>query len=349
MNRAAFLRLLAVAPFAGWPPLLHAGEAQAAARSRAILWLVSRQSEDGAWRSETYGAFRDGRALTPVVLRALAGSVEAADACRKAAAWITGQGAAVFEEYPVHHAAAILEAAKDCEGLEAPVALAKQKLLELRCPRTGGWSYSTVPIPASGDLAPMQQANLSATAMALDGLKAAGQVDADLFAKALGFLGGCQNFGTGEGAFDDGGFFQMPDDPARNKAGSAGEDGRGVVRYLSYASATADGLRAILHAGEPLDSPQVRAAVKWLEGFTWSAAGGKNAPADLCYYTARSLRKTAGICPELGKGCERIRPLLEGAQGRDGSWWNAAAEMREDCPVVATALAVEALAGSARL
>lgn len=345
MKRAAFIRLLAVAPLAGWPPLLLAGGSKVSPRSRAILWLTSQQSEDGAWRAATYGAFRDGRALTPMVLRALAGSIEAVDACGKAAAWVTAQGAALFEEYPVHHSASILEAAKACEDLTVPVVLAKRKLLELQCPRTGGWSYSLVAPPATGDLPPMQQANLAATAMALDGLKAAGHVDPALFARALAFVKGCQNFGTGEDAFDDGGFFQMPDDPARNKAGSAGKDGRGVVRYLSYASATADGLRAMLNAGEPADSPRVKAAVKWLGGFTWSAEGGKHAPADLCYYTARSLRRTMDVCPELKKVCERIRPLVEAAQGKDASWRNPAGEMREDCPVVATALAVEALAG----
>lgn len=343
MKRAEFIRLLAVAPLAGWPPLFSAGGAQVSPRSRAILWLISQQSEDGAWRAATYGAFRDGRALTPMVLRALAGSVEAEDACRKAAEWMTAQGAALFEEYPVHHSASILEAAKECEGLIVPVVLAKRKLLELQCPRTGGWSYSTVAPPVTGELPAMQQANLAATAMALDGLKAAGHADGALLARALVFVKGCQNFGTGEGTYDDGGFFQMPDDPARNKAGVAGKDGRGVVRYLSYASATADGLRAMLHGGEPEDSPRVKAAVKWLEGFAWSAAGGKNAPADLCYYTARSLRRTVGVCPELKKVCERVNPLLEAAQGKDASWRNPAGEMREDCPVVATALAVEAL------
>jgi hypothetical protein len=55
------------------------------------------------------------------------------------------------------------------------------------------------------------------------------------------------------------------------------------------------------------------------------------------------LRKTAEVCPGLKNLCERIKPLLEAAQGKDGSWRNPAAEMREDCPVVATALAVEAL------
>lgn len=35
--------------------------------------------------------------------------------------------------------------------------------------------------------------------------------------------------------------------------------------------------------------------------------------------------------------------LVAAVQKHDGSWMNPAGEMREDCPVVATALALEAL------
>src|SRR5262245_40083041 len=38
---------------------------------RAAAWLWSRQSEDGGWRSETYGLLKSGQSLTPFVLRAL--------------------------------------------------------------------------------------------------------------------------------------------------------------------------------------------------------------------------------------------------------------------------------------
>ena len=332
MNRAAFLRLMAVAPF-GWR---HAVAGTGGASG--LQWLLDRQSADGAWRSESYGAFRDGRALTPMVLRSLVGKQEAAAACRKAAAWMLEQEDALFVEYPVHHSSAILEAVGACAELRPLAELAHKKLLALQCPRTGGWSYSRVAPPATGDLPPMQQANLSATAMAVDGLVLIG--DPTAARKALEFVRGCQNLGTAEKEFDDGGFFQMPDDPARNKAGSAGTDKNGKTRYLSYASATADGLRALLRCGEPEDSPKVVAAASWLEGCRWSPQGCRNAPADLCYYTARSLRRTSDVCARVHPAASE---LLIAARREDGSWKNAAGEMREDCPVVATALAVEAL------
>ncbi|WP_367871555.1 hypothetical protein [Luteolibacter sp. Populi] len=326
---------MAVAPF-GWRHAV-AGTG-GAAHDAGLQWLLGRQSADGAWRSESYGAFRDGSALTPMVLRSLIGRREAATACRKAAAWMLEQGDALFAEYPVHHSSAILEAVGACSELRPLAELARKKLLALQCPRTGGWSYSRVAPPATGDLPPMQQANLSATAMAVDGLCAIG--DPTAARKALEFVRVCQNLETGETTFDDGGFFQMPDDSARNKAGSAGADRNGKPRYLSYASATADGLRALLRCGEPADSPRVVTAASWLEGYRWSVQGSRNAPADLCYYTAGSLRHTSEVCA-------RIRPvasqLLIAACGENGSWRNAAVEMREDCSVVATALAVEAL------
>ena len=37
----------------------------------AASYLVSKQSPDGAWRSETYGMFRQGPTLTPYVMSAL--------------------------------------------------------------------------------------------------------------------------------------------------------------------------------------------------------------------------------------------------------------------------------------
>src|SRR5437870_4174548 len=56
------------------------------ALSTAARYLLDRQAADGAWRSETYGAFKDGSSLTPWVLRALLllpAEEQRAAACRK--------------------------------------------------------------------------------------------------------------------------------------------------------------------------------------------------------------------------------------------------------------------------
>ena len=39
--------------------------------SEAVSYLEGRQSPDGAWRSDVYGTFKDGTALTPLVVHAL--------------------------------------------------------------------------------------------------------------------------------------------------------------------------------------------------------------------------------------------------------------------------------------
>lgn len=330
MKRSDFLRLVVVAPWALRHAVAGGGTGTLPGpRSAAIAWLLEQQSRDGAWRSDTYGAFRDGRALTPVVLRSLAGQGSAKAACGRACTWLLENRTTLLEEYPVHLASAILEGATRLSDLKPLARMAKDRLLELQCPGSGGWSYATVPPPPCGQLSPIQQPNLSATVMAIDGLRAAGMPASDpVFRGALAFVTTCQNFGHGE--FDDGGFFQMADDPARNKAGIAGTDGAGKTRYKSYASATADGLRTLLLCGEHPASPRVRTAKDWLNRFP-----GKG-PADLKYYAARSLAKSACLTPAL-------RKQLIAGQEADGSFRNPAGELREDCPLVATSLMLDAL------
>lgn len=327
MNRATFLQLACVAPWCLRLPASGCGNDGGDMRTKATSWLLERQSPDGAWRSDTYGSFRDGRALTPVVLRAL----PAGDAADKACRWLLENRGTLFDDYPIHLASALLEAATRFPELPPLAKIARDRLLSLQCPGSGGWSYS--PRPPADESAPMQQANLSATAMAIDGLRAGGlAADDPRLCKAMAFLRTCQNHAGGDPAFDDGGFFQLAADPARNKAGRAGTDRLGVIRYRSYASATADGLRALLLCGEKSDSPAVRAAADWLRRFA------DRTPANLNYYTARSIARTASLLPELLP----FIPDLAASQQPDGSWRNPAGEMREDCPVVATALALEA-------
>src|SRR5262245_20087955 len=66
------------------PPQLLIDEAQ----KRAIAFLLGRQSADGAWKSDTYGVFKDGTALTPLVLSALLAVEPGHAAARKGASWL---------------------------------------------------------------------------------------------------------------------------------------------------------------------------------------------------------------------------------------------------------------------
>jgi hypothetical protein len=345
MKRGLFLRLLLLAP-------LGARQASAAAPSPdlALQFLLRHQSEDGAWRSETYGAFRDVRALTPHVLRCLArfDDPALASAKNKAASWLLARARDdLFDAFPIHIASAVLESAARIAALAPLQPMAVKRLLSLQT-ASGGWSYSPVSVAPSDSTAPMQQPNLSATAIAIDGLRAAGgQMDA--IVRALPFVRSCQNHATGDPAFDDGGFFQMPLDPSRNKAGRAGIDRQGHPRFASYAAATADGLRCLLSAGAPGISTGARPGIversrarHWLDRFSWSPSA---MPADLAYYAARSISLTASMPGGSDRAMKSLRQELYKAALPDGSWNNPAAEMRENDPIVATALALEASLG----
>lgn len=345
MNRAAFLRLAVVAP-AWFRHALAGGAAPPAAppRTAAASWLRDAQSADGAWRAASYGAFRDGRALTPVVLRALAPLSGTEAACAAACRWLAREKTDLFEHYPVHLAAAVLETQAGFPRLGPLIEPAIRRLTELQCPATGGWSYSPTPLAADERPIPMRQPNLAATATAIDGLRASGlPPDDPILAMALRFVKSCQNHASGNPSTDDGGFFQMPGDRWRNKAGAADEDRTEQPRLRSYASATADGLRALLHCGERPDSPAVLAAAAWLERFAWDPTGSPDSPATLVYYTARAVARTSLLHPPLIARASAIARSLVPLQEPSGSWSNPAAELREDCPLVATSLALEAV------
>ena len=237
----------------------------------------------------------------------------------------------------------MLESATRIDSLEPLCVPAVEKLLSLQTP-SGAWSYSPVPLRRTVIPSAMQQPNLSATAIAIDGLRAAGAHE-DTITRAIPFLRTCQNHNSGDPDFDDGGFFQMPLDPTRNKAGQAGVDRIGRMRFVSYAAATADGLRCLLSIPTAEDSERIAAAREWLKAFKWSAAGSSSSPRDLVYYAARSISATAALEPKLSCLLPSIRSQLNESQLTDGSWQNPSAEMRENCQLVATTFALEALIG----
>lgn len=262
---------------------------------RAELYLLARQSEDGAWRSGTYGVLRDGAPLTPHVLTTLF------FLCQR-----TGNDAHAFHRGTTYLATLIAEHAKTNDpvlsfpvytaapavwllGLEESKESAQGRRLWLDYllahrfgthlgwstsdPAFGGWGYS-VGRPRKYTLGHGTQsgldANISATLYGLGALRASGVSRTDpIYKEVLLFVERCQNFteksGSMEETFDDGGFFFSPVDAVRNKAGAAGTDRNGLQRYHSYGSTTADGLRALLACGLALDHPRVIAARQWLE------------------------------------------------------------------------------------
>lgn len=263
--------------------------------ARAMHALIHAQSPDGAWRSPTYGVFRDGLALTSSVLKAVAfgPDVEGARSARQlGAAYLAGRVRSDGSidtgpfglTYPVYTASAaviVLGRIEVADGRRARDAwlgdLRRRQLTEdlgwdASDPAYGGWGYAVEPpTKHDTDSARSIDADLSSTLFAVGALRSVGIDPSDpSIRKALVFIQRCQNLPADgrepDPAFDDdGGFFFSPTDPVRNKAGVAGEDRSGRARYHSYGSTTADGLRALLRCGLSPDHPRVVAARDWLE------------------------------------------------------------------------------------
>src|SRR5688572_1711939 len=62
--------------------------------SGGVAYLMKHQSEDGAWRSDVYATFKDGTALTPLVLCSLQDAADYAETKterRKASEWLANR------------------------------------------------------------------------------------------------------------------------------------------------------------------------------------------------------------------------------------------------------------------
>jgi squalene-hopene/tetraprenyl-beta-curcumene cyclase len=357
----------------------RAEEALAMARG----YLVSRQTVDGSWRSDTYSSFRDGASLTPLVLLALfdpnapAGQSAAfAHGVEYLSNLVRPDGTIDVGQfglsYPVYTAALAVRVLS-LPGLGRHRAARDAWLADLRRRQLdetlgwspedaayGGWGYChAVPKkPKPGEFVPqLLESNLSATVFALDALRAASvPADDPAYRKALVFVSRCQNFADdpagADPAFDDGGFHFIYDDPARNKAGPAGRDRHGRLRFRSYGSTTADGYRALRLCGLPADHARARAAQAWLDQHVQGPGHAGNYPPEragdrgaLHYYFGWSLAHSLGLLPADAArrlAAQTISGLCT-SQLPDGRWTNTAKAVREDDPVLATALAAGAL------
>jgi len=373
---AAFLLAAAVLPAAGAadePPL--AGRIDDSL-GRAARFLADAQSPDGAWRSKTYGMYRDGPVLTPYVMSSLfflpQGGPRGRKSFRRGADYLLGLAGREDLPYPVLTATmasrvVVLET-KDERRLRAQAAfLATARSRQLTedlgwspdDPEYGGWGFSIDPPrkPEPGRLRErFFESNLLATIFGLAALRSARVPPSDpAWAKALAFVKRCQNWeddpAKRDGKFDDGGFFFMPGDELQNKAGS-GTDRSGRKRFRSYGTMTADGLRALLQCGLPREHPRVAAALGWLErNFSASKnpgdfeAGREVLREGMYYYWAWSA---AHAFTRAGVRTTRWAELLAGEllrrQDRDGAWRNPYTAGTEDDPLIATPWAAAALA-----
>lgn len=363
--------------------------------------MLGHQDEIGGFRSRTYAAFKDGYSLSPLILTSLRFVPPSPERDRAYARGVDflatllvdaeGEATLAHPRYPTYAiAGAVLVLNAPGNDRHQRVrdllldALRARQLTEERGWQPddlsyGGWGYfaGTPDKPADPAAAadPMLQANLSATLFAIGALRLAGVPTADpALVKARRFVERCQNHSSSAGdGIDldidldveldielDGGFSFAPAIPDGNKAGPlSGAPGR----YRSYGSMTADGLRALIRLGLPVDHPRVEAASRWLRKRYTPARNPGDFPADRtvrqesAYYyyiwsSAHALRALGARRLALESGDDSgqidwpvalVEELLR-RQRPDGSWANGYTEMREDDPLLATAFAMAGLA-----
>ncbi|HXD88838.1 MAG TPA: prenyltransferase/squalene oxidase repeat-containing protein [Urbifossiella sp.] len=344
-----------------------------------IAYLVKQQSPDGAWRSDRYATFKDGTALTPLVVCALQEAGGSPDAIRKGCEFLAKSipvGDEGTLDYPAYTAALSVtalsrELRRDPELRKARDAWLKY-LLERQLTEKlgwkpedrefGGWGYCRfIPKkPVPGAIAPpLIESNLSATVFALDALREAGVRDEAVYKKALVFVRSCQNYASPLACIYipelDGGFHFMYGDPVRNKAGAVPTMGdQPPSAFRSYGSATADGYRALNCFIDKADDFRRGEAKTWLTAyFKPDSHPGKYIPTHegnreaVYYYYAASVAKALRLAKVEKAGgkpwAQALAAELRRRQRKDGSWANPVELVREDEPLVATANAVVAL------
>lgn len=363
----------------GVPPQELKRQANDAAIARGLEWLLEQQDADGAWRSATYSQLNAGPAATALATATLAHlvSVESlAPASREAArrdldkslAYLLGrldatgrlrsvEGAGEYPNYAtaltliafnrlppaerLAHADAVRRMQAYLEGTQVTAPLPNKIAM---ASDVGGWGLVGGD-PA--DVSSFRTANVSTTRYALSALASAEGDRAATSQRALQFLAGRQQA--------DGGFAFLSDPLDQlNKAGAVDPAVEGepfVAR--SYGTATADGLLALRAAGVVADDARVTAAIGWLDahpqleqvpGFP-SDEVSTAAAQGLFYYYAAALADCMGAYPraEFAARAPEWAAELVARQRADGSWANTIPTMREDDPLTATCLALEAL------
>lgn len=342
------------------PPPEPVTHSPARGLASGVGYLLRHQSPDGAWRSDTYGTFKDGTALTPLAVVALieaGGTVETASSRRAGSeflAQMVKQDGTIDEgpfglDYPVYTAALSVIALSHSENADLKSArdawlkylLARQLIEPLGWSPVdkeyGGWGYCrTIPRkPEPGKLvAPLIESNLSATVFALDAIAAADHSNPERVECGLLFVGRCRN--------PDGGFHFIYDDPVRNKAGG------GPNGFLSYGSATADGYRAFTR--NIPNGPVDHTSLDWLKSrFDPAHHPGDYLPAHernrdaVYFYYAAGIARVARMTGNRDWAI-RLAEAIRERQQPDGSWMNPVDLVREDDPIVATCWAIIALA-----
>lgn len=337
---------------------------------KATQFLVNQQGKDGGWHSQTYGQLKDGAGVTALALVAIS------DLPRDLREKLTRpieRGFAFFEpgiairktiaspdgslDYPTYASALWLMARKRL-AIPAPAAqttavrdyllaaqVAEGRGFQPDHPQYGGWDF----LGQEDAQGITTGTNISVTRYVLSAL--AGQEQADdrvsaAVARAKAWLVRCQQA--------DGGFcFTTEPMSLNNKAGFRDEQ---RMQPRAYGTATCDGILALLATGLNRNDDPIRKAVAWLAGrkSLELVPGFEDAPPELGwqrglrFYYYEGLAQVLSLLPEPEQTARRdaLLKLLVKQQRADGSFVNDSDRMRENDPLIATPLAMTALAAA---
>jgi hypothetical protein len=330
--------------------------------TRAAQYLWAQQATDGGFHSATYGLLRSGESLTPFVLGALlrvpddtvpvpAGALDRAIAFIRRHTSVDGAVGVIGDDadYPNYATALAVDALVVAQrrlpavahgakpgSLTADIAPMVAHLRAQQFSEANGWTAEHTAYGGWGMGGAIRRppnaghVDLSMTRFVLEALRASGIDGSDpAMTRARVFLERSQNH--------DGGFFFSPVIPELNKAGQSAEG------FVSYGTATADGVLALKASGVPDSDDRIARAIAWLDrhhqpdrvpGFGEAESPQASWGAGLRFYYAAAI---ARVRPQ-----QRVR-LPEPAD--DGSFRNANGRVKEDDPLIATTFAIHCLIG----
>ena len=333
-------------------------------RTKTISYLLAQQQQDGSWRSTTHGILKGGVAYTAYLSDALR---ESGDSLvrqkhidraiffllsQRDSNGVVGYRNQYVVEYPVYANAYFCKMLPHrsvaFDTIISPYVelyLLQQQFTEQRGigpehQAYGAWGFGEENLP-KGQVGHVDLSHTRRVMEALASVRGDGQPN---WNAAAGFLRRIQN--------EDGGFCSSSYTLGANKADNQEQ------QCKSYATATADGILALLCLPEPPLEP-VEAAANWLiqhEG--WEAPSGisPNQPGDwdkvLFFYhlavkaQAYAKLETLSLLPSHTQVSWRaaVVQLLAERQKPDGSFANPwGAPNKEDDPLLASGLALRAL------
>jgi len=353
---------------------------------KSCRWLWSQQAEDGGWHSQHYGLLKTGQAYTPFILHTLlevpesvcprpAGAVERALEFIRTHAnedGVIGMSDPDVLEYPNYSTAYALLCLLKTDPTDPLVGrmatyLEKQQYREDRGfpedhPAHGGWGFGgNLPDGQPGHM------DLAHTRRVLQALQAASSLRSETGQAAQRFLRLVQRHPEctqAQPRLDpdhphaeavapyDGGFYFSPVVLAANKGRTELETEQPYLR--SYASATCDGLLALLAAGAGTDDEPVQKAIGWLAlhpriDYPQGVPTDHPEPwGEAVHYYHLAVRAEANrVVQAKGDWDQEIRDHLATLQKGDGHFVNQTSPlMKEDDPLLATSLALIALSHS---